>query len=139
LWLRREQASASDATRAQRGAMSGMPGMAMAGKGSVALTAAQIGQFGITFGTAEVRPLVAETRTTGTITFDETKIAQVAPKFGGYVERLYVNATGQPVRLGQPLLDVYSPELVAAQQELLLAGNLQRDMGRSAVPGVPGT
>ena len=122
---------------ASGGTMSGMPGMAMGSKGTVRLTAAQIGQFGVTFGTVEVRPLVAETRTTGTITFDETKIAQVVPKFAGYVERLYVNATGQPVRLGQPLLDVYSADLVAAQQELLLAGNLQRDLGRSAVPGVP--
>jgi membrane fusion protein, copper/silver efflux system len=132
------------------GAMAGMPGMAgsqdmkgMAGmnvteNGSVKLTADQVRKFGITFGTAEIRPLTAETRTTGVITFDETRIAQVAPKFSGFAERLYVNFTGQPVRRGQPLLEIYSPELVAAQQELLLAGQLQRDIGRSPVPGVSG-
>jgi Cu(I)/Ag(I) efflux system membrane fusion protein len=65
-------------------------------------------------------------------------MAQVAPKFSGFVERLYVNITGQPVQRGQALLDIYSPDLVAAQQELLLAGQLQNQIGRSAVPGVPG-
>ena len=118
--------------------MAGMPGM-MASGSSVRLTAAQIREFGVTFGTADVRPLASETRTTGVVTVDETKLAQVAPKFGGFVERLYVNATGQPVRRGQPLLAVYSPELIAAQQELLVAGQLQHDIGRSSVPGVPGS
>jgi membrane fusion protein, copper/silver efflux system len=119
-------------------AMAGMPGMSVTDAGSVKLTTEQMRQFGVTFGTAEIRPLTAETRTTGVVTFDETRIAQVAPKFGGFVEHLYVNYTGQPVSRGQPLLEIYSPELVAAQQELLLAGQLQRDIGRSAVPGVPG-
>ena len=118
-------------------AMQGMAGMNMSTDGSVELTSAQIRQFGITFDTAKVRPLVAETRTTGIVTFDETKIVQVAPRFGGFVERLYVNATGQPVRRGEPLLEIYSPELVAAQQELLVARDLQRDMGPAPVPGVP--
>jgi multidrug efflux pump subunit AcrA (membrane-fusion protein) len=118
--------------------MQGMPGMSMSSNGSVTVTAEQIRQFGVTFGTVEVRPLTAETRTNGVVALDETRVAQVAPKIGGVVERLYVNATGQPVRRGQPLLEIYSPDLVAAQQDLLLAGQLQHDIGRSAVPGVPG-
>ena len=127
-------------TNNSAGAMAGMAGMSgNPANGAVTLTAAQIRQFGVTFGTADVRPLTDETRATGVVTFDETRLAQVAPKFGGFVERLYVNITGQPVRRGQPLLEIYSPELVAAQQELLVAGQLQRDIGRSAVPGVPGT
>lgn len=105
--------------------------------GAVQLTASQIRQFGITFGTVDERPLASTVRTVGTVTVDETKLAQVAPKFGGYVERLFVDATGQPVRRGQPLMDVYSPELVAAEQELLVAGDLQRSIGQSTVPGVP--
>lgn len=119
--------------------MPGMPGMSASADGTVQLTASQIQQFGITFGMAEVRPLTAETRTTGVVTMDETRVAQVTPKIGGFVERLHVNATGQSVRRGQPLLELYSPDLVAAQQELLVAGQLQRDMGRSAVPGVSGS
>ena len=118
--------------------MEGMAGMNVSESGSVRLSASQIRQFGVTFGTAEVRQLTAETRATGVVTFDETRIARVSPKFAGFAERLYVNFTGQPVRRGQPLLEIYSPELLAAQQELLLAGQLQRDIGRSAVPGVPG-
>ena len=130
---------ATPAGGAPAAGMKDMAGMNTTANGSVQLTAGQIHQFGITFGTAAVRPLTAETRTNGVVVLDETRLAQVAPKFGGFVERLYVNATGQPVSRGQPLLDIYSPELVAAQQELLLAGQLQRDIGRSAVPGVPGS
>lgn len=120
------------------GDMAGMPGMSsnVTANGSVKLTASQIHQFGVTFGIADVRPLTSAVRTTGVVTFDETKMAQIAPRFGGFVERLYVNSTGQQVRRGQSVLDIYSPELVAAQQELLLAGQLDRSMGKSSVPGV---
>lgn len=118
---------------------SGMAGMNMGENGSVRLTPEQISRFGVTFGTAQVRTLTDETRATGVVTFDETKLAQVAPKIGGFVERLYVDATGQSVRRGQPLLDLYSPDLVAAQQELVTASQLQRAIGRTTVPGVPGS
>ena len=120
--------------------MAGMPGMAdmPATGGNVRLTSAQLKQFGVTFGTVEMRTLTSESRVAGVVTVNESRMAQVAPKFSGFVERLYVNATGQPVRGGQPLADIYSPELVAAQQELLLAGQLQRDLGETTVPGVPG-
>lgn len=114
-------------------------GMTMSSDGSAQLTADQIRQFGVTFGTAAVRPLAMETRTTGVVTFDETRIAKVTPKFGGFVERLHVEITGQPIGRGQPLADIYSPELVSAQQDLLLARNLDRTIGQSAVPGVPAT
>ncbi|HSU96246.1 MAG TPA: efflux RND transporter periplasmic adaptor subunit [Gemmatimonadaceae bacterium] len=124
------------------GGMAGMSGMAGMGAsstnadGPVTLTASQIDQFGVTFGIAAIRPLTSEVRTAGVVTFDETRMAQIAPKFGGYVDRLHVNSTGQQVRRGQPVLDIYSPELVAAQQELLLAGQLDRSIGKSSVPGI---
>jgi Cu(I)/Ag(I) efflux system membrane fusion protein len=117
--------------------MEGMPGMNMSGDGTVQLTADQITQFGITFGTVDMRTLENEVRTVGIVTFDETRIAQVAPKFGGFVERLHVDFTGQPVRRGQPLLEIYSPELVAAQEEFLVARRLERTMDESTIPGVP--
>lgn len=112
--------------------MSGMPAQA-----SVNLTAAQLRQFGVTFDTVKLRTLESEVRAVGIVTFDETRIAQVSPKFSGFVERLFVNATGQPVGRGQPVAAIYSPDLVAAQQELLLAARLDRTMGQSSVPGVP--
>lgn len=118
--------------------MEGMAGMNVSADGSVQLTARQIAEFGITFGTADVRTLESEVRTVGIVTFDETRIAQVSPKFGGFVERLYVDFTGKPVRRGEPLLEIYSPELVAAQQELLIARRLDETMSASVVPGVPG-
>ena len=139
--VRRSQKSApsSNTNRGVAQGKSNMAGMNMTSGAAVTLTADQIRQFGVTFGSVEVRPLTTETRATGVVTVDETAVTQVAPKFGGFVERLYVNSTGQQVQRGDALLDVYSAELVAAQQELLLAGQLQRQIGRSAVPGVPGS
>lgn len=135
--------SGDDSSQARSGGMAGgegMEGMAamnMSGDGSVVLTAGQIAEFGLTFGTVEMRMLETEVRTVGTVTFDETRVAQIAPKFGGFVERLHLAYTGQPVRRGQPVLEIYSPELVAAQQELLVARRLDRTMDDSRVPGVP--
>ncbi len=118
-------------------AMASMPGMAGVTGGSVRLTPDQIRQFGVTFGTANVRSLDATVRTTGSVIADETTLAQVVPKFGGFVEHLYAGFTGQAVRRGQPLLSIYSPELVAAQQELLVAARVDRSVGDSQVPGLP--
>lgn len=111
-----------------------MPGMSM--DGTIRLTANEIGTFGITFGTAEVRPLEKTIRAVGLVQFDETRMAYVSPKFGGWVEKLHVDFTGQPVHAGQPLLDVYSPELVTAQEELLLAASLADSVGSSQVGSV---
>src|SRR5438105_4471997 len=132
----RSDAHASSATLGAQ--KSTMPGMNMSANGGARLTADQIRQFGVTFAPVEMRTLSAETRATGVVTTNETKLAQVASKIGGFVERLYVDATGQPVRRGQPMLELYSPDLVSAQQELLVASQLQRDIGRTTVPGVAG-
>jgi Cu(I)/Ag(I) efflux system membrane fusion protein len=115
-----------------------MEGMDMSADRSVRLTADQIRQFGVTFGGVEERRLEREVRAAGAVTIDETRVADVAPKFGGFAERLYVDFTGQGVRRGQPLIDVYSPELLAAQQELISARTLERTIGESSVPGAPG-
>jgi RND family efflux transporter MFP subunit len=114
-----------------------MGGMNMSSDGSARLTTEQIQQFGVTFGSVEERTIAGEIRTVGIVNFDETRVANVTPKFGGYVERLHVDFTGQPVRRGQPLLELYSQELVAAQEELLLARRLQQELGTGTVPGVP--
>ncbi len=127
-------------TRSSATSMSGMdmPGMNMGSDGSVALTAQDQRRFGVTFGTVQVRPLSNEVRTVGTVLVNETRLAKVTPKFSGYVEQLYVNFVGQPVRRGQPLVAVFSPDLLAAQQELLLASRLSKSIAGTAVPGVPG-
>ena len=64
-------------------------------------------------------------RAVGQLVVDERRTVTVAPKFGGWIERLPVNTTGQTVHAGETLLEVYSPELIAAQQEYLLARESQ--------------
>jgi multidrug efflux pump subunit AcrA (membrane-fusion protein) len=95
---------------------------------SVTLSAADARRIGVTYATAELGPLSKEVRTVGQITFDETRVRTISPKIDGWVERLYVNATGQAVAVGQPLLSIYSPMLVSAQEELLLAKRLESDV-----------
>lgn len=69
----------------------------------------------------EQRHLVQTLRATAVVQHDETRYARVAPRFGGWIRKLHVNYTGQEVERGQPLLTVYSPELVATEREFLLA------------------
>ena len=66
-------------------------------------------------------PLRRVIRTVGVIDYDETTLADVTTKFKGWIEKLYVNATGQLVMKGDPLFEIYSPELYSAQREYLLA------------------
>jgi Cu(I)/Ag(I) efflux system membrane fusion protein len=94
----------------------------------VSLTPEQARRIGVTYAVATVGPLEKEVRTVGQITYDETRIRDISPKIDGWVERLLVNATGQPVSVGQPLLTIYSPMLVQAQEELLLAKRLGNDV-----------
>jgi Cu(I)/Ag(I) efflux system membrane fusion protein len=108
----------------QPDSMAGMPGMAGPGSSGVRLTPDEIRHFGVTFGTVESRPLATRVRTVGTVMPNEQTLSQVTPKVGGFVERLYINQTGQRVRRGEPLITLYSPDLVAAQEELLVAARL---------------
>src|SRR5579862_7574114 len=66
-------------------------------------------------------PLRRTIRTVGTIDYNETTLADVTTKFKGWVEKLYVDSTGQQVHRGEPLFEIYSPELYSAQREYLLA------------------
>mgnify|MGYP001791339174 FL=1 len=86
---------------------------------------------GVKLATAELRDLSRSIRTTGRVAVDERRTAQVRTKFEGFAETLYVNFTGQPVRRGDPLLAVYSPDLLATQNELILAERNHSDLGRT--------
>jgi membrane fusion protein, copper/silver efflux system len=107
-----------------------------AADGSVRLTPAVAAALGVTVVEAELAAVLRRVRTTGNVTYDETRLTTVTPKFGGFVERLYVSFTGQAVTRGLPLLEIYSPELVSAQEELLSAIRLERHLGQSSAPGV---
>ena len=87
----------------------------------VTLTLDQSNRIGVTYAEATEGPFGKEVRTVGQITLDETRVQSVSTKVDGWVDRLFVNATGQPVRAGAPLFTLYSPMLVQAQEELLLA------------------
>ena len=67
------------------------------------------------------RPLTRSIRTVGHLDYNEETFSRINVKYAGWIEKLYVNETGQRVGAGDPLLDIYSPELVAAQEEYLLA------------------
>lgn len=92
-------------------------------------------RIGVAFATVVREPLERSVRTVGTVMWDETRLVEVTPKVEGWVERLHVDFTGAPVRRGEPLVDLYSPELVAAQEELILArkllDGLSPDQGRA--------
>ena len=68
-------------------------------------------------------PLRRVVRTVGVVDFDETALTEVTMKFKGWIEKLYVDSTGQQVHRGDPLFDIYSPELYSAQVEYLLVLN----------------
>jgi multidrug efflux pump subunit AcrA (membrane-fusion protein) len=87
----------------------------------VKIDPAMIQRIGVHTEKAALRTLMKDVRTTATIMPDERRITTVTTKIMGYVEKLYVNYTGQRVTTGQPLYDLYSPDLVNAQTEYLLA------------------
>jgi RND family efflux transporter MFP subunit len=78
---------------------------------------------GIRIGVVMKGPLRRTIRTVGVIDFDETALADVTTKFKGWIEKLYVDATGKQAHKGEPLFEIYSPELYSAQTEYLLALN----------------
>ena len=89
-------------------------------------------RIGVTYAAASMSPLTREVRSAAQVTFDETRVKTIAPKVDGWVEQLYVNYVGQSLHAGDPLLTIYSPMLVSAQQELLLSRQLQTDMSDAA-------
>lgn len=98
----------------------------------VHLTAEQERALGVVYATVERQTLTRTIRTVGTIAAPEPKIADVTPKIEGFVEQLYVNYTGDAVRQGAPLLALYSPMMVAAEEELLTAKRLVSQVDSAA-------
>lgn len=81
----------------------------------------------------ERRAIERPIRAVGIVRYDETRLADVNLKLDGWIRKLYVNATGQPVRRGQPLFEIYSPELLATENEYLLALSTRDTMQQSQV------
>ncbi|HWP38430.1 MAG TPA: efflux RND transporter periplasmic adaptor subunit [Gemmatimonadales bacterium] len=99
---------------------------------AVHLTAEQERALGVVYTTVRRGSMTRTIRTVGQIVAPEPMIADVTPKIDGFVEQLFVNFTGDFVRKGAPLLTIYSPMLVAAQQELLTAKRLAAQVDSAA-------
>lgn len=91
---------------------------------------------GIQTAVAERQTLTSTTRAVGVVVADETRVRTVQTKVSGWVEKLYVDATGQPVRAGQSLLAIYSPQLLATQEEFLRARQTAERFATSSLPEV---
>jgi multidrug efflux pump subunit AcrA (membrane-fusion protein) len=84
---------------------------------SIVINGAMVQRMGIRVEAVRRGPLERIVRAAGRVEVDETRVAKVNTKYEGWIEKLYVNETGQKVRRGQPLFAVYSPELLASQRE----------------------
>lgn len=89
--------------------------------GQIRISPEKIQKLGVTTETVAKRTLTRSIRALGSIQVDERRVHAVTPRFEGWIQRLHVNATGQAVKRGQALLDSYSPALMTAQQEYLIA------------------
>lgn len=87
--------------------------------GTVRVDPARRQLIGITTGRVKRKTLRVTIRATGVVTYDETRLSDVALKFGGWVGELFADSVGRPVKKGEPLFTIYSPELLAAQEEYL--------------------
>ena len=91
---------------------------------------------GVKSATAERKSVVKEIRTVGRVAYDETKITHIHTKVSGYIEDVFVDYVGKAVKAGDPLFTIYSPDLVATQQEYLLALKSNDLLKDSAFPWV---
>lgn len=99
--------------------------------GEVKINAATEQSIGVRTAPVEARKLSYAVRAAGMVAYDETRVANIQSKTAGWIERLYVNATGQRVKKGDYLLEIYSPDLVATEEEFLLAAR-NRDATRNS-------
>ncbi len=115
---------------------SAAPGLSPpSGLSVVSIPLARRQEIGVTTARVERRLVGGAVETNGVVAEDEGRVHAVNAKFSGYIGRLYVDRTGQSVRKGQPLLSVYSPDLVATEREYLLALENARRLSGSSSPG----
>lgn len=137
----------------EQDAMPHMPGMGMPGtgyeargagkvdtpeemSGTVTIAPERLQTIGVKYERVARRPLEKIIRTVGRVAVDERKLAKVTIKFHGWIEKLLVSATGDHVKKGQILFTIYSPDLVATQEEYLLALQSRKQLGQSEFPEV---
>jgi Cu(I)/Ag(I) efflux system membrane fusion protein/cobalt-zinc-cadmium efflux system membrane fusion protein len=102
----------------------------------VQLTPERMQSIGVKTGTVEYKQLSDDLRATGTVDINERLLSYVQVRFPGYIRKVFANATYQYIRKGEPLFTIYSPDVVATQQEYLLARQNQKALSASTVDGV---
>ncbi|MCY3712542.1 MAG: efflux RND transporter periplasmic adaptor subunit [Gemmatimonadetes bacterium] len=105
---------------------------AAASAAAIVIDPVTIQNIGVQTATVQERPLTRSIRTVGHLDYNEEMFSRINVKYAGWIEKLYVNETGQQVAEGDPMLDIYSPELVAAQEEYLLAFQNVKNLEGSA-------
>jgi membrane fusion protein, copper/silver efflux system len=130
--------SATPERTEEPGGMAGMPGMAHPPSGTppgaVVLPAVQRQLIGVR-STPVTRARLEQTiRAVGSVDYDERKLTQVNLRVSGWIQKVFVDAVGKAVRKGEPLLTLYSPDLLATQDEYLLALRSQEQLGSSPMP-----
>jgi membrane fusion protein, copper/silver efflux system len=115
---------------------SAAPGAGIPGNATVEIASEGLRLAGVQTAPAVTGRLARSIRAVGTVTADETRIRHVHTKIPGWVEKLFVNFTGQAVRKGEPILSIYSQELVASQEEYLKARETAARFSSSTLPEV---
>jgi len=132
-YARRPRVSVPAVPTLQAGAAQGPP-LGQVARSDVDIDPRRQQLIGVRTVPVERRMLSAAVRTTGTIRADETRQADVNVRLDGWIRELFVNYTGQPVRRGDRLFTLYSPELLATTSELQLALK-NREQAKTAVVG----
>ncbi len=116
--------------------MEPMPGMSDASSRAVVVPAVARQLIGVRSALVAQATLNEEIRTVGTVGYDERSFTQVTLKISGWVRKVFINSIGRPVRKGEPLFTVYSPDLLATQDEYLLALKMHAQLAESPLDDV---
>jgi len=125
---------ASDATPGAASARGG--GQPVADRGPVQISSAQQQLIGLATARAEFRRIEKVIRTVARVDMDETRIARIHARISGWVQKVFVDYTWQHVKKGDPLFTIYSPDVVATEQEYLLALKAKQSLGSSPIQEV---
>lgn len=90
---------------------------------------------GVRYATVESTEIGRTLRTVGKVAYDETRLQHVHPRVDGWIEKVFADFTGELVKQGQPMLTLYSPEMLASQEELLLARRARETMQNNPLAG----
>jgi Cu(I)/Ag(I) efflux system membrane fusion protein/cobalt-zinc-cadmium efflux system membrane fusion protein len=102
--------------------------------GVIRIDPVQVQNIGVVTARATREDIARQSRTVGILDFDANGITWINTKFEGWIEKVHVNYVGQEVRRGQPLFEIYSPELVTTQEEYLRALGYRASLGDSGRP-----